>query len=151
MSALATPGMQLFMGAVSAMGQISAGRAQRDQYRRQAKLAELRGRTEALAYKDKGNEILSNLNNTLAAIIARSAAGGVDPTSGSAAVLASASTADGITEANIAADNAILAVNQASEQAEIYRLAGDTAYKSALVQAVGTIGGSAYRYGQLTG
>lgn len=149
MAAMAGPGAQLFMGAVSAMGQISAGRAERERYQKEADLADLRGRTEALAYKDKGNEILSNLNNTLAAIIARSAAGGVDPTSGSAAVVAAASTADGITEANIAADNAILAVNQASEQADIYRKAGDTAYKTSLIQAVGTIGQSAYRYGQL--
>lgn len=146
---MAGPGAQLFLGGLSAMGQISAGRAERERYQKEADLADLRGRTEALAYKDKGNEILSNLNNTLAAIIARSAAGGVDPTSGSAAVVAAASTADGITEANIAADNAILAIEQASEQADIYRKAGDTAYKTSLIQAVGTIGQSAYRYGQL--
>ena len=149
MAAMAGPGAQLFLGGLSAMGQISAGRAERERYQKEADLADLRGRTEALAYKDKGNEILSNLNNTLAAIIARSAAGGVDPTSGSAAVVAAASTADGITEANIAADNAILAIEQASEQADIYRKAGDTAYKTSLIQAVGTIGQSAYRYGQL--
>lgn len=146
---MAGPGAQLFLGGLSAMGQISAGRAERERYQKEADLADLRGRTEALAYKDKGNEILSNLNNTLAAIIARSAAGGVDPTSGSAAVVAAASTADGITEANIAADNAILAIEQASEQADIYRKAGDTAYKTSLIKAVGTIGQSAYRYGQL--
>ena len=146
---MAGPGAQLFLGGLSAMGKISAGRAERERYQKEADLADLRGRTEALAYKDKGNEILSNLNNTLAAIIARSAAGGVDPTSGSAAVVAAASTADGITEANIAADNAILAIEQASEQADIYRKAGDTAYKTSLIQAVGTIGQSAYRYGQL--
>ncbi len=146
---MAGPGAQLFLGGLSAMGQISAGRAERERYQKEADLADLRGRTEALAYKDKGNEILFNLNNTLAAIIARSAAGGVDPTSGSAAVVAAASTADGITEANIAADNAILAIEQASEQADIYRKAGDTAYKTSLIKAVGTIGQSAYRYGQL--
>jgi len=146
---MAGPGAQLFLGGLSAMGQISAGRAERERYQKEADLADLRGRTEALAYKDKGNQILNNLNNTLAAIIARSAAGGVDPTSGSAAVIASASTADGITEANIAADNAILAIEQASEQADIYRKAGDTAYKTSLIKAVGTIGQSAYRYGQL--
>ena len=141
--------LMIASSAVSAYGKIKAGRAERERYRREADLVELKGRTEALAYKDKGNEILSNLNNTLAAIIARSAAGGVDPTSGSAAVLATASRADGITEANIAADNAILAVNQASEQADIYRSAGSTAYKSSVIGAIGTIGTGAYRYGQL--
>ena len=146
-----TSALTIGMSVVSAAGKIKAGRAERDRYRREADLVELKGRTEAIAYKQKGADILSNLNNTLAAIIARSAAGGVDPTSGSAAVLATASTADGITEANIAADNAILAVNQASEQADIYRKAGDTAYKSSVIGAIGTIGTGAYRYGQLTG
>ena len=136
--------------AASAYGKIKAGRAERDRYRREADLIELRGRSEALAYKDKGNEILSNLNNTLAAIIARSAAGGVDPTSGSAAVLATAARADGFTEANIAADNAILALNQANEQADIYRKAGKTAYQSGVIGAIGTISTGAYRYGQIT-
>jgi len=150
MASFAAPAMMI-SSAVSAAGQIKSGRAQRDRYRREADLVQLKGRTEAIAYKQKGADILSNLNNTLAAIIARSAAGGVDPTSGSAAVLATASTADGITEANIAADNAILAVNQASEQADIYRKAGDTAYKSSVIGAIGTIGTGAYRYGQLTG
>lgn len=150
MGGFAAPAMMIG-SAVSAIGKIKTGRAERERYRREAELIDLRGRTEALAYKDKGNQILSNLNNTLAAIIARSAAGGVDPTSGSAAVLATAARADGITEANIAADNAILAVNQASEQADIYRKAGDTAYKSSVIGAVGTIGTGAYRYGQLIG
>lgn len=146
-----TAALTIGMSVVSAAGKIKAGRAERDRYRREADLVELKGRTEAIVYKQKGADILSNLNNTLAAIIARSAAGGVDPTSGSAAVLATASTADGITEANIAADNAILAVNQASEQADIYRKAGDTAYKSGVMGAIGTIGTGAYRYGQLIG
>jgi len=146
-----TAALTIGMSVVSAAGKIKAGRAERDRYRREADLIELKGRTEAIAFKQKGVDILSNLNNTLAAIIARSAASGVDPTSGSAAVLATASTADGITEANIAADNAILAVNQASEQADIYRTAGDTAYKSSVMGAIGTIGTGAYRYGQLIG
>ena len=146
-----TSALTIGMSVVSAAGKIKAGRAERDRYRREADLVDLKGRTEAIAYKQRGADILSNLNNTLAAIIARSAAGGVDPTSGSAAVLATASTANGITEANIAADNAILAVNQASEQADIYRTAGDTAYKSSVMGAIGTIGTGAYRYGQLIG
>ena len=87
MASFAAPAMMI-SSAISAAGQIKSGRAQRDQYRREADLAQLKGRTEAIAYKQKGADILSNLNNTLAAIIARSAAGGVDPTSGSSAVLA---------------------------------------------------------------
>ena len=83
----ASSGFQLAMAGVSALGQISAGAAQKRQYQMQAEQAELRGRSEAIAYKQKGADALRNLNQTLAAIISRSAAGGVDPTSGSAATL----------------------------------------------------------------
>ena len=77
------------MAGVSALGQISAGAAQKRQYQMQAEQAELRGRSEAIAYKQQGADALRNLNETLAAIISRSAAGGVDPTSGSAATFSS--------------------------------------------------------------
>ena len=79
---MATGGFQLFSAGVSALGQISAGAAQKRQYQMQAEQAELRGRSEAIAYKQQGADALRNLNETLAAIISRSAAGGVDPTSG---------------------------------------------------------------------
>ena len=79
---MATGGFQLFSAGVSALGQISAGAAQKRQYQMQAEQAELRGRSEAIAYKQQGADALRNLNETLAAIISRAAAGGVDPTSG---------------------------------------------------------------------
>lgn len=145
----ATQGAQLVIGAASALGQISAGRAAQRQYQQQAQQAELKGRAEAIAYKQKGAEIMANLNETLAAVIARSAAGNVDPTSGSARTIALASTAEGIEEANIAADNATAAISQGQVQADIYQQAGKTAMQTSMVQALGTAGTYAYRYGQL--
>ena len=65
--------------------QRDVGRAQQASYEEQAAQAELRGRSEAIAYKQKGSEALQRLNETLAAIVARAGAGNVDPTSGSAA------------------------------------------------------------------
>ena len=142
---------QLAFAAFSAVGQMAAGAAQRRGYEQQAEQAELRGRSEAIAYKQKGADALRNLNETLSAIIARAGAGGVDPTSGSAATLQQFATGEGVREFNIAADNAVLALGQASSQAQIYQSAGKAAQLSSFVSAAGTLGQGAYRYGQLTG
>lgn len=146
---MATGGFQLFSAGVSALGQISAGAAQKRQYQMQAEQAELRGRSEAIAYKQKGADALRNLNETLAAIISRSAAGGIDPTSGSAATLQQYALSEGAREKQIAQDNAIMALGQASTQAGIYQSAGRAAQLSSYVSAAGTLGQGAYRYGQL--
>jgi len=153
-AAAATPiitsaGFQAAAAGVSALGTIAAGAAQRRQYEAQARQAELRGRAEALAYKQRGTDALRNLNETLAAIISRSAAGGVDPTSGSAATLQQFAMGEGVREFNIAADNAVMALGQGQTQAGIYKQAGQAAQLSSYVQAVGQIGQGAYRYGQL--
>ena len=145
----ASSGFQLAMAGVSALGQISAGAAQKRQYQMQAEQAELRGRSEAIAYKQRGADALRNMNETLAAIISRSAAGGVDPTSGSASVLQQYALSEGAREKQIAQDNAIMALGQASTQAGIYQSAGRTAQLSSYVSAAGTLGQGAYRYGQL--
>jgi hypothetical protein len=146
---MATGGFQLFSAGVSALGQISAGAAQKRQYQMQAEQAELRGRSEAIAYKQKGADALRNLNETLAAIIARAGAGEVDPTSGSAATMQMFAVSEGSMEAAVAKDNADLALGQASTQAGIYQSAGRAAQLSSYVSAAGTLGQGAYRYGQL--
>ena len=145
----ASSGFQLAMAGVSAVGQLAAGAAQRRQYEAQARQAELRGRSEAIAYKQKGADALRNLNETLAAIISRGAAGGIDPTSGSAATLQRFAMGEGVREFNVAADNAVMALGQASTQAGIYKQAGQAAQLSSFVGAAGTLGQGAYRYGQL--
>jgi hypothetical protein len=146
--------LMLASSAVSAYGQIRAGQAQREMYDEQAAQARMRGRSEAIAYKQQGYkqqgaDVLRNLNENLAAIIARSAAGGVDPTSGSAAVMQQYAMAEGIREKNIAADNALLAEGQAATQAHQYRMAGRAAQQASYFQAAGTLGMGIYRYGQL--
>jgi hypothetical protein len=146
---MAGGGFQLAMAGVSAVGQLAAGAAQKRQYEMQAEQAELRGRSEAIAYKQKGADALRNLNETLAAVISRSAAGGVDPTSGSAATLQKFALAEGAREKQIAQDNAIMALGQASTQSGIYQSAGRAAQLSSFVSAAGTLGQGAYRYGQL--
>ncbi len=129
--------------------QRDVGAAQQASYERQAEQAELRGRSEAIAYKQKGSEALKRLNETLAAIIARAGAGDVDPTSGSAVTVQQFAMGEGIEEFNIAADNAALALGEGYTQGGIYRSAGSTAKKTADVAALGSVGEAAYMAGQL--
>ena len=140
---------QLALTAVQVGATLAAGAAQKRQYAEQARQARIRGRSEAIAYKQRGADALRNLNETLAAIISRGAAGGIDPTSGSAATLQRFAMGEGVREFNVAADNAIMALGQASTQAGIYKQAGQAAQLSSFVGAAGTLGQGAYRYGQL--
>ena len=141
-------GMALTTG-ISAVGTLAAGAAQKRQYGLQAEQADLRGRSEAIAYKQQGANALRNLNETLAAIISRAGAGGVDPGSGSALTLQRFALAEGAREKSIAQDNEALALCQSSMQAGIYRSAGRSAQLNSYVSAAGTIGSGAYRYGQV--
>ncbi len=135
---------------VSAVSSLAAGAAQKRQYDAQAKQAELRGRSEALAYKQQGVDALRNLNETLAAIVSRSASGGVDPTSGSALTLQRFALAEGAREKSISQDNQALALGQASIQSGIYQSAGRAAQLNSYVTAAGTIQDGAYKYGQVS-
>ena len=130
--------------------QRDVGRAQQAGYEQQAQAAELKGRSEAIAYKQQGADALRNLNETLAAIVARAGAGGVDPTSGSAATMQMFAMSEGSREFAISEDNAALALGEATQQAGIYRSAGRTAQLSANVSAAASIGEAAYMAGQLS-
>ena len=141
-------GLALTTG-IAAVGTLAAGAAQKRQYGLQAEQADLRGRSEAIAYKQQGANALRNLNETLAAIISRAGAGGVDPGSGSALTLQRFALAEGAREKSIAQDNEALALGQASMQAGIYRSAGRSAQLNSFVSAAGSVGQGAYQYGQL--
>lgn len=140
---------QLAFAAVSAAGQLYAGAQQRQAYNAQAAQAQIQGRSQAIAYKQQGADILKNMNETMGTIVARAAAGGVDPLSGSAQSLQNYTMKEGVREYNIAKDNAVLAQGMASYQADIYRQAGKAAMLSSMVQAVGTMGQGYYRQSQL--
>lgn len=140
---------QLAFAAVSAVGQVAAGAQQRAAYNAQAAQAQIQGRSQAIAYKQQAADVLKNLNETMGTIVARAAAGGVDPLSGSAQSLQNYAMKEGVREYNISKDNAVLAQGMAAYQADIYRQAGKTAMLSSIVEAVGTMGQGYYRQSQL--
>lgn len=140
---------QLAFAAVSAGAQLYAGYQQQKMYNAQAAQARIQGRSQAIAYKQQAADVLKGMNETMGTLVARAAAGGVDPMSGSALSLANYTMKEGIREYNISKDNTVLAEGMASYQADIYRQAGKTAMLSSIVQAVGTMGQGSYRQSQL--
>ena len=132
----------------SAREQVRAGKAQQQLYSQQASDAIMKGRFEALRYKNMGVDVLKNLNETLAASLARGAIGG-DPASGSSVVVNTNSIAEASREKATAADNAIFAVGQAESQAEQYRMAGGLALRQSKVQAASTVATGLFTFGQL--
>lgn len=128
------------IGAVSAAGQISAGRTQQRMYNAQAEQAKIQGRSQAIAYKQQGAMVLRNLNETLASTIAMAGAGNVDPTSGSARVLQDFARAEAYAEYGTSLDNAVLAKEGAAAQAQIFRMAGRAAFQTGIINATGALG-----------
>lgn len=128
------------VGAVSAAGQISAGRTQQRMYNAQAEQAKIQGRSQAIAYKQQGAAVLRNLNETLASTIALAGAGNIDPTSGSARVMQEFARAEAYAEYGTALDNAVLAKEGAAAQAQVFRMAGRAAYQTGVINAVGALG-----------
>ena len=135
-------GMEMvFIGALlSGASAAAAGRAeveaaeyQRNSYYSQARQAELKGRTDALAYKREGIDILRNVQKTMATANVRAAAGGLAPfVSGeSTAMINIASMRGAADEFSIQTDNASLAQSMAQAQAENLREAGDTGLRMA--------------------
>lgn len=151
MAALQPLAAPLFMAttAISAMSQAKAGRQQQAMYDAQAADALMKGRSEAIAYKQQGADVLRNLNENLAAIIARSSAGGVLPTSGSAATTALFGMAEGAREYHQAQDNAVMAEGQAASQAHQYRMAGRAAKETGQVNALSTVAQGVFMFGML--
>lgn len=139
----------LAMSAKQAKAQKQAAEMQAVAYNEQAAEATLKGRYEALEYKQRGVDALRRLNEVMAANIARAAAGNVSPISGSAQTINTFSEAEAIREKNISASNAIMAEGDAAFQADQYRSAANIARKTGSVQAASTITSGLIRFGQL--
>jgi len=151
MAALQPFAAPLFMAttAISAIGQAQAGRQQQAMYDAQAADALMKGRSEAIAYKQQGANVLRNLNENLAAIIARTSAGNVDATSGSSATTALFGQAEAAREYHQAQDNAVMAEGHAASQAHQYSMAGRSARDTGRINALGTISSGLFMFGQL--
>ena len=66
-------------GVLTAYSSLRGGQYARAEYDAKAAQERLRGRSQALQYKQQGINVLRQLNENLASTVARAAAGGVDP------------------------------------------------------------------------
>jgi len=122
--------------AVGAYSSWRQGAYARAQYDAQAAQERLRGRAQALQYKQQGIEVLRRLNENLASTVARAAAGGVDPLSGSALNLQNYAMREGMRDYNQSRDNALIATGMSEYQAQQYKAAGKSAYRSGMIGAL---------------
>lgn len=130
-------------GGISAYSAWREGAYARAEYDARAAQERLRGRAQALQYKQQGIEVLRRLNENLASTVARAAAGGVDPLSGSALNLQNYAMREGMRDYNQSRDNALIATGMSEYQAQQYKAAGKAAYRTGLLSAITTIGTTA--------
>lgn len=142
----------LAMSAVSAVGQIKAGNAANAQYKGMANVAEFQGRNDAIRYKQQGVKSLDGLVRSNAAVNAAAGAGlvRVDLT-GSAGRVQQANMRTGMSEFNLARNNAIMATELGNFQAQLYRAAGRSAKQAGIYSAIGTVGKGFMAFGQMGG
>lgn len=136
---VALPVIAIAGAAISAYGQIQAGKARAKGLAQQAALEKVRARGEAIKYQRQGIESLKGIVRTNATLNARAAAGGIDPFSGSAAGLARFSESEGSKEFVITEDNQIIAREGGSIQAQLYMDQAKQAKRGALFAAAGTL------------
>ena len=135
MSGLTVPLLILTAVSSAAAGaaKVKAAKYQRNSYYSQARQAELKGRSDALAYKREGIDILRNVQKTMATANVRAAAGGLAPfVSGeSTSLINIASMRGAADEFSVQTDNASLAQSMSQAQADNLRTAGDVGVKMA--------------------
>lgn len=155
--AAATAGMSTLqvvgtaLSAVSSIQQIQAGRQQARAYQAQAKQEELKGRRDALAYRQQGVEVLKKIRENTATVTARAAAGGLNPYSGSPQSLKNYAAKEGIGEFYLAQENAELALVIGDANAQQARMAASQARRQGIYSAIGTLGSAAMTVGSLGG
>tara|TARA_R110002074_G_scaffold95766_2_gene208348 strand:+ start:241 stop:780 length:540 start_codon:yes stop_codon:yes gene_type:complete len=123
--------------AAAGFAKVKSAKYQRNAYYSQARQAELKGRSDALAYKREGIDILRNVQKTMATANVRAAAGGLAPfVSGeSTSLINIASMRGAADEFSIQSDNASLAQSMSQAQADNLRQAGDVGVKMARTNA----------------
>jgi hypothetical protein len=149
--AAALPFIGVALSAVSAYGQIQAGKAQAKGLAQQAAMAQVQARGEALKYKQQGVETLKNIVRTNASLTARAAAGGIDPFSGSAAALSSFTISEGAREYFVTEENQIIAREGGALQADLYMQQAKQAKRAGVFGAIGTLGQAAMSASKIGG
>lgn len=125
--------------ALSAYQSIQAGKAKQQEFENQAALSLIKTRTKVVNSKEKGVEVLRDLNSRLGTILAYKAVGGADPTSGSALTHALYSYRLGSEDFNVAAIQAELDDKLGLIEYKNLKIAGENAARAGYSKAFNTI------------
>ncbi len=126
---------------LSAKATMDAGKAQQHMYNVQAKQAEIKGRQDALAYKEQANQVLRERNRLMASAMAKGGSSGFNFTeAGSPTDIANIqSRYNAVKDFTIARDNATMATSMAQYNAASLRTAGKNAKNAAQTAALGQV------------
>jgi hypothetical protein len=119
----------------SAVSSVQQGKAQQEMYKLQAAQTEAEAARKALAYEERANNTLRDLNRSNGALIAQGFGGGVKGFSGSTALVTSVNTRNAGIDFQRDLDNASNALTAGNIQSDIYGVAGKTAYRGKLLDA----------------
>jgi hypothetical protein len=128
----------------SVASSVQQGKAQQEMYKLQAAQTEAEAARKALAYEERANNTLRELNRSNGALIAQGFGGGVKGFSGSTALVTSVNTRNAGIDFQRDLDNASNALTAGNIQSDIYGLAGKNAYRGKLLDAAGKLAAGGY-------
>jgi hypothetical protein len=137
MSTLQMVGMAF--SAVSAIGQIQAGRQKAAEYRAQAKQEELKAGQASIQHLQQGVATLRRVRSNMSTVNARAAAGGLDPYSGSPAALKQYAQKAGTEEFYLTQENSQLALITGEMNSAQYNMAATQAKRQGYFNAAGSM------------
>lgn len=140
----------LVAGGLQAVSSIKQGQYQKAMYNIQAKQAELQGRQNALNYSQQALGVLENQRRMASTLVARSAAGGIDPFSGSPMSVDQWNAFKSGEEYNLGLENADMAIAGGLAQSQSLKAAGKQAMQSAYLNAAISVASSVATYGKLS-
>jgi hypothetical protein len=141
----------LAIAGLQAVSSIQQGKYQQSMYNLQAQQAELKGRQDALKYSNQALQALEQQRRLSSAIVAKGAAGGIDPFSGSPMTVDRWNAFKAGEEYNLGMENADMAIAGGLAQSQSLQAAGKQAMKTAYFNAAVSIAQGVYGYSKGAG
>lgn len=138
----------LVASGIQAYSTIQQGKYQQTMYNLQAKQAELQGRQNALNYSNQALQVLDRQRKMSSTVVARAAAGGINPFTGSPMTVDQYNAFKAGEEYNLGKENADMAIAGGLAQSQSLQAAGKQAMKQAYFNAAATVAMGVYSYGQ---
>ena len=114
------------------------GKVTADLYRAQGEAAAIKGRKDALNFKEEGNQVLAQINQNMAIINAKGGAGNFDPlsTGDTGDILMGYNLREGVNDFTIARDNSTIAAQMGKYEQASYNVAAENTEKAANKRAM---------------